>query len=492
MLTRTRSMSRPTRPFFAVQPPTPRMDTSLAATQGLRFAITTQSATTLSTATSLTASTPQPQTSAQGATAAATTADGSPTSFIDISSPPSVLFAGTSSPAHVPMFSQRTLRTGGAPVAPAAGNQSTTATNIPLLFSDASYAPKTFDGTNKQDAERWLRRFRHYIEFRQMDDSTAIQLFRLLLTEIAADWLEALPAADRQSLTTLCTAFSNRFIHSDILKWKQMSEAFTRQQGPSECVDTFIADIQNLARRVPVTDEHMIRYALIKGLKPSIRHHVLQAQVTTLEDTIRAARVAEAAASAGPADNTDVQSLSQDVRALAQAFKDFQEKSRAKSPTPERCAAFNTNSSSRSTSPRRVTFADGDDHPTRRPPTQQPTTFPAPAQNYTQNWSWPANYEPAWQHPPPQSYYNRPQMRQTRFNQGPPRNDNRYGNNRPTSFRQQPQQTGQYSLSDPCRNCGTAHNPNACPARGLQCYNCGRVNHLRRCCRSTPAINRPQ
>jgi hypothetical protein len=30
------------------------------------------------------------------------------------------------------------------------------------------------------------------------------------------------------------------------------------------------------------------------------------------------------------------------------------------------------------------------------------------------------------------------------------------------------------------------HPPNSCPAQGRQCYNCGRLNHLRVACRSPP------
>ena len=71
-----------------------------------------------------------------------------------------------------------------------------------------------------------------------------------------------------------------------------------RDQQPSEAVDTFMTAIQNAARIVPIHDATLIRFAIIRGLKPAIRLHVLQTGATTLDDVIRAARVAEAALSA--------------------------------------------------------------------------------------------------------------------------------------------------------------------------------------------------
>ncbi|HSN23118.1 MAG TPA: hypothetical protein VLS45_02970, partial [Methylomicrobium sp.] len=36
------------------------------------------------------------------------------------------------------------------------------AAQVPMLFSDASYAPQSFNGAPSVDAEKWLRRFQHY------------------------------------------------------------------------------------------------------------------------------------------------------------------------------------------------------------------------------------------------------------------------------------------------------------------------------------------
>jgi len=116
-----------------------------------------------------------------------------------------------------------------------------------------------------------------------MSDDDALQLFKLLLTDSAADWLESLEDAVKRSSAAVTAKFLERFASSEVVRWQKASEIFSRQQGPQEKVDTFITDILNLAKRVPIEDQTIIRFALLKGFKPSIRQHVLQTSADTLE-----------------------------------------------------------------------------------------------------------------------------------------------------------------------------------------------------------------
>jgi len=363
-----------------------------------------------------------------------------------------------------------------------------------LLFSDASYAPPSFSGAANQDADRWLRRFRYYIDFRQMTDAAALQLFKLLLTDSAADWLESVPPRDKLSMKALLKAFKERFAASDIFRWQQASAIFARQQGAAEPVDTYITDVLNLAKKVPITDDNLIRFALIKGFKPSIRQHVLQSSATTLEGTLKAARVAEAAASQCGTDTTDVAMLSKDVRDLMAAFKDLHAKTRP--ATPERVANLDNStrqSSARQSSPRRVTFEDqrrADSRPSdrRTPPPRRPVV------NSPTNWDWP---EPSSQWSPDRpaqrfrsqpSNFNRWQSVSTDYRRQPRQGNNWTPRNLSNSqFRGK--QTNFYSsvYGLLCGSCGRNHAPNSdCFAKGLTCFNCGKLNHIKRMCRSNP------
>ena len=374
--------------------------------------------------------------------------------------------------------------------------------SVQLLFSDASYAPPAFKGTATEDAERWLRRFKYYVQFRQLAPEEIMQLFQLLLTDAAADWLESVAANEKDTLPHLYKAFEERFSNSDIFRWKHASAIFERYQGNDELVDTYITDIQNLAKKVPMNDPTLIRFALLKGFKPSIRQHVLQTSANTLESTIKAARVAEAAASQAPTPNADVAALSKDVRDLISAFHDLKaDKVEKTATTNERVASLQTGdrTPSRSPSPsaRRVNFAD-----------QQRPTPPRPSlrrqfDNPPSDWSWPDQAAPteSWQ----SNRASYPDFR--RSSSSAPR---RWQPNRPAYNSHSPYQqqlngssgyvpnfgppsfgSGQSNsfYQSPCRNCLRVHPPNSCPGKGKQCYNCGRMNHLKVACRS-PRANR--
>jgi hypothetical protein len=373
---------------------------------------------------------------------------------------------------------------------------------VNLLFSDASYAPPSFSGAPTQDADRWLRRFKYYVQFRQMTDTAALQLFKLLMTDAAADWLESVNATDKLTTKSLIKAFTERFASSDIFRWQQASAIFARKQGDTEPVDTYITDILNLAKKVPIHDDNIIRFALIKGFRPAIRQHVLQSSAKTLDAALQAARIAEAAASQCPTDNTNVADLSKDVRDLMAAFRELHAKTRP--PTPERVVYMNYGagqSPTRQSSPRRVTFEDqksglrrSDNRPVDRQVSHPPQR--RPMMNSPTSWEWP---EP----PPQRSSYSSSQdfgsapRQSSNFNRGRPatfvsRRPERPGlswsprNTSGSQFQGKQSNFSQYS-APACLNCGRFHPPNACGARGLTCYACGRLNHVKRMCRSSSA-----
>lgn len=351
--------------------------------------------------------------------------------------------------------------------------------------SDAAFAPPPFKGLPSDDAQRWLRRFKYYTEYRKMSDDDALQIFKLFMADTAADWLESLKDEDKRSFPELMDRFIERFESSEVFRWQKASEIFSRQQGPTEKVDTFITDILNLAKRVPIEDPTIVRFALLKGLKPSIRQHCLQASADTLDATIKAARIAEAAAAQGPSDTTDIAALSKDVRDLLSIVSDLK---KSRSPSVERIAYADAGAAaaslSRSNSPRRVSFADASHRQDGRPTQPSSSYGRRPVNNAPMNWDWPESEqrEYSFRRPTPPLEFQRRQSLPTQT-WTPTRS-------RPDGLRwSQNPNRGQflYPSTNVCRNCGRLHAPDACFARGLQCFNCGRMNHLKVMCRSTPA-----
>jgi hypothetical protein len=361
------------------------------------------------------------------------------------------------------------------------------------MSSDASFAPPPFKGLPSEDAERWLRRFRYYVDYRKLSDDEALQLFKLLLSDTAADWLESLDDADKRSIRSLAKCFTGRFETSEVYRWKQASEIFTRQQGPNESVDIFITDVLNLAKRVPIDDQKIIRFALLKGFKPAIRQHVLQSSADTLDATVKAARIAEAAAAHGPPEATDITGLAKDVRDLLTAVADM--KTRPRTPSTERLActdAGTTSSTSRASSPRRVSFSDRPSRSEFRPPPQSSSVYRRPVVNTPMSWDWPeeeprydryrSSTPPSFQRRPaaPPNTWRRSRPSSSWTSQQPRSSSSTFAANRNSTGQSQ-----RYS-SNVCSNCGRQHSPNACFARGLQCFQCGRLNHFRVMCRSAP------
>jgi hypothetical protein len=64
-------------------------------------------------------------------------------------------------------------------------------------------------------------------------------------------------------------------------------------------VDDFVTRLKRCAKRLNITDD-TLHFAVIHGLRSPIRLHVLQQGVQDLEQTLRAARIAEASTATDP------------------------------------------------------------------------------------------------------------------------------------------------------------------------------------------------
>jgi hypothetical protein len=122
----------------------------------------------------------------------------------------------------------------------------------------------------------------------------------------AADWLTSLPRFRKDDIHVLKDEFMKRHQMTRVEKWKQTADIWRRRQGPAEPLDDYIAAMQAAARRVKMSQSSLAD-AIIQGLRPEIRLHVLHAGSETLEQILEAARISEAAHSAniGQATSTD-------------------------------------------------------------------------------------------------------------------------------------------------------------------------------------------
>jgi len=160
--------------------------------------------------------------------------------------------------------------------------------------ADAAFAPSSFRGTESEDAEAWLLGFEKYAVYRGISDADKLHLVAVLLKDIAGDWFDNLQDVVKSDWASLQNAFKQRFQDTEIRRWRKTSELWQRVQQPTETVDEYITAIRKLTKAVGVTGEQE-RHIIQRGLRPQLLAHVIQAQPTTVDEVMRAARVAEAA-----------------------------------------------------------------------------------------------------------------------------------------------------------------------------------------------------
>ena len=139
-----------------------------------------------------------------------------------------------------------------------------------MAINDTAFTPKPFNGVESDSdrTEQWLEYFTTYTAFRGISGVAKVHLFKLLLVDQAADWLRSLDVTVSSDFDELLRAFRRRYSLNDIDRWRKASSLWQRDQQSTESVDTYMTAIQNAARIVPINDPTLVRFAIIRGLRP--------------------------------------------------------------------------------------------------------------------------------------------------------------------------------------------------------------------------------
>ena len=239
-------------------------------------------------------------------------------------------------------------------------------------------------------------------------------------------------------MRTLMAEFKAYFCPSELDHFLDPESLFSRVQQPHEKARDYIACMQKLARRLPGVDEETLRCVVVRGLRSSLKAHVLQHQPTSLGQILEAARFAEAAgiADAG-ADGNELSQLMDEVRAsraevqqLATRVDKMTTSSvHSRSPTPSRQTGSRA-------SLRQATFAES-----------RPVISSEPRGD---------------------RYIYRGRRQPSRQQEGVSR---------------QPYPRTTSTAATPCGRCGSQHD-GICPALRMTCHYCRRRGHVQATCRS--------
>jgi len=159
------------------------------------------------------------------------------------------------------------------------------------MADSINYCPKKFSGTAIEDAEDWLRHFEHYCQFKGFDNDKAMAMFKVLLTEAAATWLDSLTGEPVASRTNLKAAFTARYTTPAFMKFKSAKDLFNTKQGQMT-MDDYHALMLRLGKQFGANDD-MPRYAILNGLRDEIAKYVIQRQPTDMNALLEAARIGE-------------------------------------------------------------------------------------------------------------------------------------------------------------------------------------------------------
>ena len=275
----------------------------------------------------------------------------------------------------------------------------------------------------------------------------------MLCKDAAADFLESLPATVKTVYQQLKDELIRRFSLPATLHWKRAAELWRRTQGSSEPVEAYMAAILNLAREAGVTEDSQVKAAVIQGLRPTLQQAVLQRPMTSLQEVMESARIAEAVHAATQTPDEAVGALKTQLDELTSLVRGLV----TTTSTPAVRAI---------TPPRRVSFEER-----HRSPSPSPDRRRADDRRRTSQWndSRRRNTQPR----------HRDDEQDDRRNSG---DSTSKPDNGPNAVE---------TTNDRCGQCGLHHTTGTCNAYGQQCFRCGKRGHFARCCRTPNVSSRP-
>jgi len=160
------------------------------------------------------------------------------------------------------------------------------------LNADHLPGPGLFCGQPEERGQDWLQNFELWSRCRAYDDNVKVAALALHLRDAAATWHHVLPDNEKDTWPHIRASFLARYGPNLQAGWQKASQIWTQQQLPGESVLDYIAKMQRFAGEInlPIEQQH---FAVINGLRPNIRSHVLRQNPANLAQLRQAALLAE-------------------------------------------------------------------------------------------------------------------------------------------------------------------------------------------------------
>ena len=144
--------------------------------------------------------------------------------------------------------------------------------------------PGPFYGRKSDDAEAWLKAVGNWLVYKKLNAETALAAVALLLKEGALQWYNNLEEDATTSIAAFTREFQTRYITPDETnKWKYIVTVFDVKPAAGQSVDDYIGLVQKKGTKAGAQGAQVLA-AILRGLRPYIRQHVLQHEPKTVEE----------------------------------------------------------------------------------------------------------------------------------------------------------------------------------------------------------------
>ena len=342
-------------------------------------------------------------------------------------------------------------------------------------MASSSLLPPHFHGLAVEDADEWFRDVENYCNFRKMNNQERIGLIPLLLKDGARYWYEALSDDHRNGYEYLKEAFHAQFKRPDANRWRDSANVWSMIQSPGQSVEAFISSVQGKAKRADMYDEDT-SFCIIHGLRNNIRKAVLLHEPRTVADIRKWALIAESSS-----DEAVAPDVAQMIKRLEEKVDKIHIQPVSHTQRPQSAGSQPQGGYD----PR--SFSSGQNY--------GGSSYGGPQNNMGQRRSFTSrgrgrgNFSSwrgsgrgrglaGWTAPSPPTPGGQAAI-------------GWYDSANPPSFSAAaPQNRPSHPQNGQCYNCGGSHaNRQNCPARGITCYNCGKMNHFQSVCRQARHAN---
>jgi hypothetical protein len=162
----------------------------------------------------------------------------------------------------------------------------------------------------------WLRSVKHWVAFKEMDPAEKARSFPVMLRGSALVWYDNVDDDVKNDFDRMTQAFLDRYHIVGVTGWKDAASLWGTPQQPHQSVDDYLNQMERKASKTSMPDEQK-RYAIINGLRPSIRQQVLQHEIINLSQIRHWATIAEASENQGDS-QSEIANLSKQLKALTE------------------------------------------------------------------------------------------------------------------------------------------------------------------------------